>query len=297
LSSLIATCAYESARPFVPAWIEGAITAARGRDSIEALIVIDGLESPATAFSQLSAEMTVHFVYAPIKVSIPASRYLMLKTAHASRADNIIFCDTDDVLTSSAIEQHENMLKSYDISVGDLMPISDRGDPLEPIFFGKELPDIITVSMLSESNVFGFSNTAVRRSVLAPLVGTAIPDVTAVDWWVFTTLIDGGARAGGDRGVVAKYRQHKENTLGALAPSSLEVAQRRLRIAAEHYRALGTTSSLLRAQAAQELAVDARLVRILDNDSRITRAWFSDVARWLDMRRHISTGPTERSST
>jgi hypothetical protein len=221
----------------------------------------------------------------------------MLKAAYASCADYIIFCDADDALTASAIEQHENILSRFDISVGDVMPITDKGHPLEPFFFGTEVPDIISMSMLSESNVFGFSNTAVRRSVLAPLVDTAIPDVTAVDWWVFTTLLNGGARAGGDRGVVAKYRQHNENTLGALAPSSLEVAQRRLRIAAEHYRALGTTSSLLRAQAVQELAVDARLVRILDNDSRITRAWFSDVARWLDMRRHISTGLTERSST
>jgi hypothetical protein len=295
LSSLIVTCAYESARPFVPAWIEGAITAARGRDNVEALVVVDGLRSPTSAFAQLSSEMMVHFVYAPASVSIAGSRYLMLKAAHASCADNIIFCDTDDLLTAFAIDQHENVLKSCDISVGDLMPVNAKGQPLEPFLFGKELPDAITVSNLSDSNVCGFSNTGVRRSILASLIGTAMPDVTAVDWWVFLTLISGGARAGGDRGVVAKYRQHQQNTLGAFAPSSLEAARRRLRIAAEHYRALGTASSLRRSHAAQELTKDAKLVRILAQDLHPSRAWFSDVSRWLDMSSQISDGPTKPS--
>jgi hypothetical protein len=292
LSSLIATCAYESARPFIPVWIEGVIAAARGRDEVAALVVIDGLESPDATFSALSAEMEVHFMQAPTKVSIAGVRCLMLKAAYASSADNIIFCDADDALTASAIVQHERMLDRFDISVGDLMPVSDKGRPLEPYFFGKELPDIITGGILDDSNVCGFSNTAVRRCILASLTGTVMPDVTAVDWWVFSTLINGEARAGGDRGVVASYRQHPDNTLGSLAASSLDVAQRRLRIAAEHYRAIGTRWSVMRSREAQELAVDPRLAQILDRDSRLSRAWFSDVSRWLDMNRRLSTGST-----
>lgn len=282
MRNLIATCAYEAARPHLSAWIDGAIAAGQGRNDIGALVVVDQLQSPAVAFARLTDAMTVQFVETPAGISIAGARELMLKAAYASAATVIAFCDADDVLMASALEQHNRVLDSSDISVGDLMPVDFNGQPLEPCLFGDELPNTITADNLAEMNFCGFSNTAVRRDALSPIAGGSLPELSAVDWWVFTRLVGGGARARGDHGVVAKYRQHANNILGAFAAASLETAQRRLRIAADHYRALGTSASVIRANAAQVLADDVRLGGILAEDRHRSRAWFSDVARWLD---------------
>jgi hypothetical protein len=288
LSTLIATCAYEAARPHLSAWIDGAVAAGQGRNDIGALVVVDRLQSPAAAFARLSDAMNVQFIDPPALISIAGARELMLKAAYASSASVIAFCDADDVLMATALEQHDRVLVSSDISVGDLMPVDLNGQPLEACLFGDELPNTITAGDLAEVNFCGFSNTAVRRDALSSIVRDSLPELTAVDWWVFTRLVGSGARARGDHGVVVKYRQHADNILSGFAATTLETAQRRLRIAADHYRALGTSSSVIRANAAQALADDVRLGSILAEDRYPSRAWFSDVARWLDHGERIS---------
>lgn len=277
----VATCAYPAARTYAEDWIAGALAAAAGVSRVNVVVVNDGLPDPAAVFARLSDTLALRIVEAPQSASISEVRKRMLSEACRGDADGIVFCDMDDVLTEEAITSHATALTTHAISVGDLMPFGAVNGELLGSLFGAHLPQVIGARDLAATNICGFSNTAVRRETLRSVVGLEWPDIVAVDWWMFATLLDADVSAAGMRSVVARYRQHEANAVGAGSTADIVAAQRRLAIVAEYHRARRTTADLARARAAEALERDPRLGAIVAEDRGEQGPWYADVARWL----------------
>jgi hypothetical protein len=280
---LIATCVYEAARQYLAAFMDGVRSAAKGRD-VSVVAVADGLKDPEQALAPLTEAMPVRLVRSEAGAGSEAARLsavrsLMLKAAEAGDADAVIFCDADDVLVANAIDLHEAALSTADISVGDLQPIDAGGRPIGGPMLGAALPDLISADTLTETNVCGFSNTAVRRAALSHVARHPMPPVIAADWWTFAALLDAGHSARRARGVVALYRQHAGNILGAGGAADVTSATRRLAILASHHRARGDTT---RAMIAEALAADpGRLADLIrQSPPPASGPWHADAAGW-----------------
>ncbi len=281
----VGTCLYESARPYMADWCSGILAAAgHAPGSVAVVAVNDGLADPHRALEVLAGRLPVSVVNAPEGAGIPAVRQAMVAACAAGDADAVAFCDADDIMADDALAVHAATLAEADVSVGDLVPFGATSDTGRAQF-GDDLPVDISAETLRDWNVCGFSNTAVRRSTLQRVASLTFPPVTAVDWWMFATLAQAGARIRGVRRVVAMYRQHAANTLGAGPARALEAARARLRMVAQHHRALGGEGSAARAQAADALARSPGLAAFLTDPGPQGGPWFADTARWIDAAR------------
>lgn len=228
-----------------------------------------------------SRVLTIH---APPQTPPVALRRLMLEAGMSSGADCLVFCDCDDVVSKSAASLHRRGLRDADISYGDLDLINWKGERLNQSLFGgaPAFQRISGSDSIAQRNVFGLSNTAVRSSVFAGGIPEIPQSVVAVDWYLFTVLLDQGAHAAYAGGSVASYRQYVDNTLGASAAVSSDQLAKRLTIAERHFQALPTT----RARQEAELAL-RRVRQELDKESGAIqetmtlmpplRAWYEDL--------------------
>lgn len=274
----IATSFYDAARPFAEAWTEGVMAATRGRGDVAAIIVAHGAEEADKAFAALARNLPTRHVPVSAAASIAAVRARMLDEAWGSGADAVVFCDADDALTPQTLDLHAAALESADISVGDLVLVDAQGRRTGALQFGSTLPPFITAEAMADVNFCGFSNTAVRRGALAKVVGAPIPDVVAVDWWVFSSMLAAGCTARRTDAPVAFYRQHDANTLGSGSAVDVADAARRLAIVAQHHRAAGRAD---KAQCLEALAArPERLAAVLAADSPKPGPWHANVARW-----------------
>jgi hypothetical protein len=203
----------------------------------------------------------------------------MLVGAATSDADAIVFCDADDVLTPSAIGLHLDALANADMSVGDLQPIGVDGSIQGMPMLSAALPQDISSETLADTNVCGFSNTAVRHHALLHVTCAPLPAVIATDWWVFAMLLDSGCRARRADGTVALYRQHADNLLGAGQAVGITDAARRLRILASHHRARGNHA---KAEVAERLASSPEVLsQVMGVTPKIMSGpWHAEAASW-----------------
>jgi hypothetical protein len=284
LKVLVATSLYEAARPYLGAWIKGVRQAAQGHE-VEVLAAVDGLQGADLALTSLGDGIDVHLTEVSADDTtdlgghISSVRSAMLAAAVASRADVVVFCDADDVLAASAIGLHMDALEHADVSVGDLEPIDVHGRPLGTPMLGSALPEVPTAATLADTNVCGFSNTAVHRRVLSHVTGSPLPPVIATDWWVFAALLDAGCRARRANGTVALYRQHANNLLGSRQAVSPSDGAQRLQILARHHRARGDAA---KAEIAERLASSPELLRQAMASAPAVAAgpWHAEAAAW-----------------
>jgi hypothetical protein len=221
----------------------------------------------------------------PQSRTISAVRQRMVAEAWAGDAEAIVFCDADDVLTEQALTVHSASLAEHDISVGELRPFGSGQRPeavAQDLLFGDSMPPRIEPGDLVETNVCGFSNTAVRRQALDSVANRHWPDIAGVDWWLFSILLRDGMSAAGTSAVVARYRQHDANTLGAGRTADVNTARRRVSIAADLFRARQWPGDGDRARAASELVSDPDFAAALAaTPQRPGGPWHADVACWL----------------
>ena len=233
----ICTSVYEAGRPFLENWIAGALAAADGHET-EAIFAVDGLDAPETALARLAKAMPVAFADAPNGATIAEVRAIMLRRALESDADVLVFCDMDDRLRADALGCHAEALENADFSYGDLQPISCDGETLGGGFLdGTAVPDRITrTESIIDRNWLGLSNTAVWRSAVPETACDVPSGLIAVDWWLFTTLLKSGLKGARANGVVADYRTHDANQLGARPAPTIEATRHRLDIMKRHYQ-------------------------------------------------------------
>ena len=213
-------------------------------------------------------------------------RRLMLETGIKSGVDVLAFCDCDDVIAADAGDAHRSVLTDREISFGDLDLTDADGNAIgRRMFDGLDVPGRVEdADGLVFRNMLGLSNTAVRRAFLDGNVPPLPQTLTAVDWFLFTILIDRGGKAGYAQRAVGSYRQYASNTLGAGPGRSVPDLMRRIGMARCHFAALPETDT--RRRAARLLAALAgiletapdRVVPYLANPA-VPGFWFEDVFR------------------
>ena len=252
----IAFCAalYEAGRCYLPAFMAGIRAAARGHEAC-LVAAIDGLVAPHAALAELADDLPLHLTACERGSSQAKVRRIMLEAGMRSGADILVFVDMDDMLLGNAPGNHLDALANADFSYGDLCLMDATGQDLRRRFYDRaDVPwQVTSVDAVQRRNFLGLSNTAIRTARL-PVSALQVPDdVLAVDWWLFTTLLQAGRRGVRTVAPVVHYRLHADNALGAGTPATPEALRRSYTIMRRHYRAFratpGAAASLARVEA------------------------------------------------
>lgn len=127
----------------------------------------------------------------------------------------IIFTDSDDFFSENRVEKSIELLGYYNIVVNDLTAVSDKGEVLDSLYLSNRLNNRseINFDFISDKNIFGFSNTALRLECLREEVGFD-KDLIAVDWYLFSKLLKNGCNAVFTNEAFTFYRLYEGNVVG-----------------------------------------------------------------------------------
>jgi len=170
--------------------------------------------------------------------SAAALRGRMFAAARRLPAESLMFVDYDDMIMADALPRVCDALSSEPIAYGDLLVANENGHSSSTLAFGpKDLPSRIDrAEALFDSNCLGLSNTAIRRDILLEEDEQVPAGLVAIEWWLFTRLLQRGHAAIAVNGPVAAYRQYAGNTLGAQDNLTLAGLRSRLAAMQAHYR-------------------------------------------------------------
>lgn len=128
--------------------------------------------------------------------------------------DVAVFGDADDFFAPNRVALSRQLLRHYDIVVNDVDLVDQHGQVIERCYFSHRLSDEspIDFSYLSDKNLCGLSNTAIRVSWLDEVV--LEENIIAADWAMFAALLVREARAVFTNKTTTAYRQHGANCIG-----------------------------------------------------------------------------------
>jgi hypothetical protein len=147
--------------------------------------------------------------------NIALNRERLIKYAIDNNYCFALFGDIDDYFESNRVQVSKSLLEASDIVVNDLTSFSSVGVINEKILSSRIVNNsVITLDFILEKNIFGLSNTAIKLDGLQSQDIMFSPDIVAVDWYFFSTLLLQGRRAVFTSDTVTYYRQHDSNTVG-----------------------------------------------------------------------------------
>ena len=126
--------------------------------------------------------------------------------------ENIIFADTDDLMSNNRIEMSIAALERYPIVFNDLSLIDINRNIIKNKIWSDRLSNTeITSMFLLDKNVIGLGNAAIKSHLLQNL---RIPyDIVAVDWFIFFNAIKNNNIAFINKSETF-YRQYDSNIIG-----------------------------------------------------------------------------------
>jgi len=221
---------YPGVEPYLAAW-HRSVVAQTDRD-FDVWVGVDALDGGPLA-AALGPGPSLSLLPQP-SGSSPARVRGNAIAALLDRYPGIVFVDSDDLLEPTRIAAARRALESADVAACALRIIDGEGRDLG-VVFGDDRPADWS-DFLPRYNVFGFSNSAYRTSVLRrclPL-GSESP---LVDWLLATRAWALGARLDFDRTPLMAYRQYAANIARVMPPfSEGEVRAATARVL-DHYRA------------------------------------------------------------
>ena len=124
----------------------------------------------------------------------------------------IIFCDLEDFFSNNRIPYIIKNLKKNDIVINDIN-ILEKKKIIAKNVFSKELRNKrLDIKLILEKNFFGFCNTGVKVKHLKKIF---IPkNVIAVDWWIYSILLNANLKAKFLSNVFTNYRIDNNNIIG-----------------------------------------------------------------------------------
>lgn len=155
-----------------------------------------------------------------------------------------IFGDSDDFFSQNRVEVCINLLQTNDVVVNDLDLVDEGGQPLLTGYLSQRLcgGDLVAADFIRDKNIFGLSNTAVRISRLPQVKIPA--EIVAVDWFIFSTLLEGGGTAVFSAAARTCYRQHGANTAG-LSGQGPQMLLQAVKVKTLHYASMAAAGSEL----------------------------------------------------
>ncbi|KAF1082726.1 MAG: hypothetical protein GQF41_0493 [Candidatus Rifleibacterium amylolyticum] len=175
-------------------------------------IGLDGI-SPCDFDGYCNLDKQLNFHKVTEKASPVVVRNQTLRRA-VEHADTLVLVDIDDVLFPTRVEAARHFAEKFELSATAMNFIDSHSKLVSGVFDpSKGDPELI------ENNVFGFSNTTWRSSLLADLL--PVPeDCVTMDWYVATLARIKGAIIGFDVEPRMYYRQYEANMAHVLSPFS-----------------------------------------------------------------------------
>lgn len=148
--------------------------------------------------------------------SIAGNRLLGLEYACKNHYKYLFFCDADDTFTENRYARVLDEFESShaDIVVCNLNVADEKCTPIIKDYFSEEIPNDrwINSEFLKDKNIMGMSNTAIRVDSIPR--NLSIPDISIVDWYLFTIFLLQGLRARYIKDSLVNYRQYNANMIG-----------------------------------------------------------------------------------
>ena len=130
----------------------------------------------------------------------------------------VIFADADDLMAKNRISFSKELLDNYDIVVNDLTIINSNGEHIMDQYLSGRLGNFkkIHLNEILDYNFMGLGNSSARVEILNNI--TIPEDIKAVDWYLFTILLNRGHHAVFTSSTSTLYRQHHSNIVGLHQP-------------------------------------------------------------------------------
>jgi hypothetical protein len=231
------TVIYPGCEPYLPRFFES--VSDQTRDDFDLLILNDGLENPMQHIPVREKRLTL----IPVSGTIAKVREEGIRILENSDYETVIFADADDFMSANRVDASILALEEAEIYVNDVSTVDEQGNAMHSMLFSGRLGEEFTIdpSFLTDKNIMGLGNTAVRKDALIPM---KIPsDTIAVDWYYFTHLLLSGRSALFKNESVTFYRQHDANTagLGRITPERFRHA---LKVQLQHAESLSGFSDV-----------------------------------------------------
>ncbi len=221
-------------------------------------------------------------------------RRQMFLAAADCATDAVVCFDADDVPTPGSIGLHMEALRNADFSYGDMYVIDERGALTGPTFFARsEVPDVVNdPAEIAARNFLGLTNCAVDKEKVLSVAGEIPRAIDAVDWWLFTRLLEAGGIGRRTCAPVVSYRVHDNSMLGDGTNIDLVGLKRQTDVVLRHFDALGRQDSelcILVRDLRSALGEEPELVRAGLREAGTGGVWYEGlfrVARWLRENAH-----------
>ena len=125
----------------------------------------------------------------------------------------VIFVDSDDYIENNRIEVSLKKMKKYDIVINDVS-LFDKKGVYNDKYFSKRIMNNaeINIDFIEDKNIFGLSNTSTKIELLDGIVFNE--KLKAVDWYLFTCILQKGANSVFTNETRTFYRQYENNLSG-----------------------------------------------------------------------------------
>lgn len=199
-----ATVIYPKALKFLPEFTTSLQN--QSDQNFHVLVVNDGCDEKDIVLDGLSYNII------PGGDSVDENKEILVDALLNQKFDWAIFGDSDDFFDSNRIEIIKEYSKDYDLISNEIIPF--EGGTIYNPQFQQVLGNFREIStvFIRDKNLFGFSNTACRVDFLR---NTPIPsEIVAADWYLFSKVLQSGARSCFTAKTNTYYRQWDENIIG-----------------------------------------------------------------------------------
>ncbi len=153
-------------------------------------------------------------------------------------ADQIIFADTDDLMTSERVAISVRYLKKYPFVCNDISLISQEGKLMVDLFWGERVSNKFEfgIQYIKNQNLIGLGNSAMQGNQLKKILNTLAGHSTGSDW-LFFSAAENDLYAVFVSECSTLYRQHDNNIIGKKIINStglLGIINKKI----EHYNSL-----------------------------------------------------------
>ena len=130
-------------------------------------------------------------------------------------ADQIIFADTDDLMTSERVAISVSYLKKYPFVCNDISLISEEGKLMVDLFWGERMSNKFEfgIQYIKNQNLIGLGNSAMQGNQLNKILNTLAGHSTGSDW-LFFSAAEKNLNAVFVSECRTLYRQHDNNIIG-----------------------------------------------------------------------------------
>ena len=224
--------------------------------NFDVIVVNDGYENFeefTTEFKNLSIVELKH------SNTLAKNREFGINYVKDNYYDILVFGDSDDYFDTNRVQVSVDILKDFDIVVNDLTLFNDENGIYCKRYISNRIKNNteIELEFIKDKNIFGFSNTAVKVSVLENI--NFDKDLIAVDWYLYSILLLRKKKAVFNSKTVTYYRQYINNTIG-FGSNTIETILKGIAVKNKHYSLLQKEDIMFKALRENILEFKKRIV-------------------------------------